>query len=371
MADRVGDGPVAMPISGGLDSRSTVAPLTSSKMTGDEVAAGKPWSFSYGYNEDSIETRIAQRVAAARGLPFRAMVVPPYLFSRLGDVLRCVEGFQDLTQCRQIAATEEIGRHADRVIAAHWGDVWHDEAGLAGTDSIDETVLLNHSLKKFRKRGREWLLERVCRPHLGGSDPEAVLTNQLRPELESLRQIEDPDFRVKALKTDQWSFRWTTASLRAYQIGAFPRLPFYDTRLADFFAAVPTRFVAGRRLQIDYLKRFAPDLAKVAWQPYGTNLYRYRSARFWGLPALAFDKARRVVTGRRVIQRNWEIQFGGDEGRRGLDAWLLKPGLRLHEFVAPGEVRGLLEDFAADPSGARGYTVSMLLTFSAWLEHHG
>jgi hypothetical protein len=34
-------------------------------------------------------------------------------------------------------------------------------------------------------------------------------------------------------------------------------------------------------------------------------------------------------------------------------------------------VRKLLDEFYADPDGARGYTVSMLLTFSAWLEHHG
>ena len=60
-----------------------------------------------------------------------------------------------------------------------------------------------------------------------------------------------------------------------YQAGAFPRLPFYDTRLADFFATVPTAFVKGRRLQIDYLKRFAPDLARIKWQAYDTNLYRY------------------------------------------------------------------------------------------------
>jgi len=100
-------------------------------------------------------------------------------------------------------------------------------------------------------------------------------------------------------------------------------------------------------------------------------LYRYRLARIWGPPARAFNKVGRILTGQRVIQRNWEIQFAGDGGRRELDAWLLKPGLRLHEFVAPAEVRGLLDNFTADPSGARGYTVSMLLTLSGWLEHHG
>lgn len=198
-----------------------------------------------------------------------------------------------------------------------------------------------------------------------------MLADFVRPELEASRGIDEPDFRIKALKTDQWSFRWTTASLRSYQLGAFPRLPFYDTRLADFFATVPTEFVAGRRLQIDYLKQYAPDLARITWQAGGANLYRYRSARYWKLPLRAAAKARRILLGEKVLQRNWEVQFLGEGGHRGLAHWLTRTGLRLHEFVAPNEVRTLLDEFYADPDAARGYTVSMLLTFSAWLEHHG
>ena len=61
-----------------------------------------------------------------------------------------------------------------------------------------------------------------------------------------------------------------------FQPGAFPRLPFYDTRLSDFFCTVPSEFVSQRRLQIDYLKNFAPDLARIKWQVYDTNLYRHQ-----------------------------------------------------------------------------------------------
>lgn len=364
--EQVGDGPVALPISGGLDSRSTVAPLPAGA-----IPSGL-WSYSYGYATDSIETRIARKIAAARGLSFESMMVRPYLFGRIGDALASVEGFQDLTQCRQVTAVDEIGRHADRVIAAHWGDVWLDDMGLidAGAD-LGETDLLEYALKKFRKRGRGWLLDQVCRSRLGGRDPESLLADLVRPELEATRAIGEQDFRIKVLKTDQWSARWTTASLRSYQLGAFPRLPFYDTRLADFFMTVPTEYVAGRRLQIDYLKRYAPDLARITWQAGGANLYRYRSSRYWKLPIRAAAKARRILTGTKVLQRNWEVQFLSEAGRRGLENWLLKPGLRLHEFIAPAEVRKLLDDFTVDPDGARGYTVSLLLTFSTWLELHG
>jgi hypothetical protein len=161
-------------------------------------------------------------------------------------------------------------------------------------------------------------------------------------------------------------------ALRTFQPAAFPRLPFYDTRLADFFLTVPTEFVAGRRLQIDYLKRYAPDLAAITWQRTGASLFRAGQPDLLATARRTLDKGRRMLSGRQVIERNWEVQFRGPEGRRGLADWLLRPGLRLHEFVAPQTVADLLAAFQAAPlADKRGYTVSMLLTFSAFLELYG
>jgi asparagine synthase (glutamine-hydrolysing) len=154
------------------------------------------------------------------------------------------------------------------------------------------------------------------------------------------------------------------------QPGAFPRLPFYDTRLSDFFCTVPSEFVRGRRLQIDYLKNFAPDLARIKWQAYDTNLFRQHQFHTWLLPKRALKKAWRKLTRTPVIERNWEVQFLCREGRQGLERWLLEPGRRLHEFVSRHELQTLIQDFYEDPIGTRGYTVAMLLTFSAWLEHY-
>jgi hypothetical protein len=157
-----------------------------------------------------------------------------------------------------------------------------------------------------------------------------------------------------------------------YQAGAFPRLPFYDTRLTDFFASVPSDFVRGRRLQIDYLKRFAPDLARIDWQAYGTNLYRYRYFDSLLLPARAVRKAARLLRGRPAPQRNWEVQFLGATNRRRLEEALLARGGRLRDLVPESAIRSLLESFYAAPfEEGRGYTVSMLLTFASWMETYG
>jgi len=76
-----------------------------------------------------------------------------------------------------------------------------------------------------------------------------------------------------------------------------------------------------------------------------------------------------MLSGRKIIERNWEVQFGGPGGEAGLSHWLLRPGLRIHDLVSRKKIATLLENFREDPlKQGRGYTVSMLLTFSAWLE---
>lgn len=367
--DEQATGRLAVPISGGLDSRSTVAALTRADRP---AGAARLWSYSYGYGGDSPETRIAGAIASARGLPFEALTIGPYLFDRLDTIQACVEGFQDVTQSRQAAVAEKLARGADAVIAAHWGDVWLDDMGLAGPARPGAEGVLDHAIGKIAKRGRRWLLDELAIARLGGPE-EPILREMIRGELERVGPIEDPDFRVKAFKTEQWSFRWTLASLRMYQAGAFSRLPFYDTRLSDFFATVPTEMLRGRRLQIDYLKRFAPDLARITWQAFDTNLYRHAHFDTWLLPGRALKKALRLLRGRAVVQRNWEVQFLPESrGRAALERALLTRGSRLLDLVSPAEIRSLLDRFFAAPlEEGRGYTLSMLLTFASWLENHG
>lgn len=368
MDELVAAGRIAVPISGGLDSRSTVAAIKLGDRERDRF-----WFYSYGYSDNSIETRIAGQVAAARGLPFTSHTIRPYLFDRLEEVNRTLEGFQDVVIARQAFVTDQLRRNADYVIAAHWGDVFLDDMGLseASADSISHTDLAALALKKVSKPAG-WLLAELCQPQLAGTRPDDLLREVINAEIAPYRDIVDPDFRLKAFKTENWSARWTTVGLRMYQAGAFPRLPFYDTRLSDFFMTVPTRVVANRHLQIEYLKRYAPDLAAVSWQVTGSDLFRSKRNNAWVLPRAAFQKGVRHLTGRRVIERNWEIQFLDRQGRENLKDWLTSPGLQLHHFISPQTVNRLLDAFFMNPlANHHGYTLSLLLTFSVWLESFG
>jgi asparagine synthase (glutamine-hydrolysing) len=148
-------------------------------------------------------------------------------------------------------------------------------------------------------------------------------------------------------------------------------LIFYDQRITDFFQTVPSHFLVGRQFQIDYLKRFAPDLARIPWQAYDADLYQYQWFNTLLLPKRILKRLGRMLGGKKVLERNWEVQFLSGQGRSGLENWLLKSGLRLHEFLPPAQIKMLLEDFYRSPNASNGYTVSMLLTFSAWLEKYG
>lgn len=365
-------GRLAVPISGGLDSRSTVAAITRPERP--LPAALSLWAYSYGYTDDSVETRIARQAARARGLPFQVYTIRPYLFEQIERLLAWTEGFQDLTLVRQAFVRDEIAARADSLIAALWGDVWLDDMGLAGKPPQEpgEAVVVQHALAKMRKRGGDWLLERLAAPQLPGTTPAELLRDLAQQEMAPLAHIADPDFRVKAFKTEQWSFRWSLTPIRVFQSAAQPRLVFYDARLADFFCTVPSQYVAGRRLQIDYLKRYSPDLARIPWQVYDADLFTYQHFNTWLLPRRALKKAWRVITRQKVIERNWEVQFLCQVGRRGLQEWLLRPGLRLHAFVSPGALSELLDEFYRAPlTPGRGYAIAMLLTFSAWLERYG
>lgn len=363
MDDLLANGRVAIPISGGLDSRSTVAAIRPGSAAIDRL-----WAYSYGYGHDSVETEIAAQVAAARRLDFDAFAVRPYLFTGLARVLASVEGFQDVTQARQASIAEEMGARSDFLIAAHLGDLLLDDMGVSGAPGSDELVEI--AAHKFHKPGNAWLLEQVCRPHLGHAVPHEVMRDLLAAELARLPRLDDADYMVKLLKIDQWSARWTTASLRMFQSAAFPRLPFYDSRVVDYFSTVPTSAVAGRQVQIQYLRRHAPDLARVPWQATGRDLFNdggFHPAHF---ARRVSRKLRTVITGNRVLERNWEVQFLGPVGQAGLREWLLRPGRRLHDYVPVDAVRELLAAFARDPwAEKRAYAVAQLLTFSAWLDY--
>lgn len=359
----VGHSPI-IPVSGGLDSRTIVADLT-----GEDSVLGdvQPALFTYGYSRNSVEIRIARKVARVRRMEIESAVVEPYLFDRLDDIIGAIEGFVSLTLPRQVGASELIAPLGDRVVGGHWGDVWFDSSHLPEPHSGRHDGLDDVAFAKFAKRGREWLFDNICRPHLGGQNPDDLLRDVLSEELGRIPDLDDIDMRLKALKTEQWSFRWTLAGTRAYHLAQPTLLPFYGNDVVDFFLRVPSERLADRRLQTAYLKRHHPDLARVIWQDTGMSLFE----RPWEPPVSvgrrAASKVARTLGREQVIERNWEVQYlsGGASLRA-------KPALVTGTWLPTvrGDVGGCLdvEHLLDQPTAANGYAADILLTLSSTLE---
>lgn len=345
-------GQVILPISGGLDSRSLAAVLPEQIQT-----------YSYGYTEDSVETRIASQVASAQGLKFTQHVIHPYLFERLNEIVRALHGSQDVTQARQCSVNGWVREQGDVVLTGLWGDLICNQIGLA--DGLPERMsIVEYSLRKIHKRGRAWLQDNISRHHLGSKDPMVEIVTMVEKGIGSFSDIEDIDFRVKAFKTSTWVFRWSNSSLRGFALGATPRIPYYDVDLIDFFCTVPTAFVRDRRLQIDHLKRYAPHLARVEWQSAGANLYWAQYGKWISFPRRVINRVKRTLKQEKSIQRNWEVQFLSPERRQKLTSTLMT---LCPDFVQQDALQKLIDQFYQNPDAANGYTVSMLVTLAGWM----
>lgn len=340
---------VCIPISGGLDSRMLTGELTNGAVKPESIHA-----LSYGYTSSSPEIKIAQRIADVVQIPIHAYVMPDYLFQQLDEIKDAVELFQYVDGTRQASAVEWLSRNADVMIGGHWGDVWMDNMPI-------ENTLEDAFRKKIIKKGSDWLLENLCNPHL--KDGKQVVTDYFNSFMAQYSHVKDDAFKMKIYKTDQWSFRWTTASIRMYQMGAFPVLPFYDKNVVDVLCSIPQHMLAGREFQVQYIKKYYPQLAKITWQEYDANLYTYKQFNNRNIAYRIVDKIKRTVSSQPTIQRNWEVFYMNEQGRAKLEQILLN-SKALAEFVPREKVAVLIDHFYKRPNAANGYTVSMLLTFT-------
>lgn len=345
---------VALPISGGLDSRTLLGVLTEG-----EVNYKSLWGYSYGYTKNSIETRISKKLAKVKGVSFDGYKLPNYLFDRIDQIAESVDLFQYIDGTRQASMVDILQEKSDVVIGGHWGDVWFDNMGIER-----EVDLEQYYQKKIVKRGSDWLLENICKEYV--SAPHEVLNDNFNSFMFRYRHIKDVDFRMKVYKTDQWSFRWTLPSIRMYQAGVMPVLPFYDKNVATTLSSIPTKELVGRSFQIAYIKKVFPELAKVRWQEYGTNLYLYKKINNRNLIYRGVKKGQRLLSPQKHIVRNWELFYLNDTGKEKLTSILLDN--TLENLLSQDKIKSMLEDFYANPTAANGYTISMLHTLVQFLK---
>lgn len=351
---------VILPLSGGLDSRSQAAAVKN---------LSEVHTFSYRFAQSFNETKYGKAIAEANGWPFDEFVIPEeYLWDRIEELALINKGYSEFTHPRQMAVTHHFPDMGDVFYLGHWGDVLFDDMGVPSNLSFDEQVAV--VLKKIVKKGGMELATALWQAWGLYGSFEIYLRERIAKLLSEI-DIDHAGARIRAFKSLYWAPRWTSVNLAVFSKYHPVFLPYYSDEMCQFICTIPEEYLANRQIQIEYIKRKAPELAAISWQakaPY--NLYDYHKHRTIAhLPYRVKNKLNRVwrdkMQGETLTSRNWEIQFLGEGNDYHLRQWLFEqPSFK--EWVPPSVVRQFYQAFKEHDSITYSHPVSMLLTMSVF-----
>lgn len=361
MREQLGTGPVILPLSGGLDSRSQAMVL--------QGFDNPVQAFSYEFQGGYPETKIAKQIASACGFDFKDFQIPKgYLWECIEELAAINKCYSEFTHPRQMAVLPELKQMEGVFSLGHWGDVLFDRGVPEGTTESNLTAIL---LKKMLKPGGMALANSLWEVWgLEGSFKD-YLKSRVETALNKL-DIDNLSAKVRAFKTSQWAHRWTTTNLSVFDAAHPMTLPYYDDRMLEFICTVPETYLADRRLQIAHLQQDAA-LASITWQaqrPFNLKTYSYNKIPY-NLPYRVWNKVQHVLEGwmgAPYIQRNYELQFLGSRNESMLRSYLEDSDFQ--QWIGGDLVCSQLNGFYEQDARQYSHSVSMLLTISLFFKKY-
>ncbi|SDW84172.1 asparagine synthase-related protein [Aequorivita viscosa] len=353
---------VILPLSGGLDSRTQAAALAHLKIETN--------SYSYSFSKGHDETKYSRKIAEVCGFPFQSWEVPKgYLWNVIEDLARINDCYSEFTHPRQMAFLDKYKELGDVFSLGHLGDLVFDDMGV--DDKLPFESQVNHLFKIVIKKGGLTVGNMLWESWGLKGDFEQYIRTRIESLLSEIDIQESANAQIRAFKNIHWVPRWTNTNLSVFESQRPMELPYYDDRMCEFICTVPEKYLADRQIQIAYLKLRNPDLARITWEaqrPF--NLYNYHLNKApYNLPYRVIDKAKRTLKPHFTVQRNWELQFLGDDNQKQLKKWLFEnPNFK--NFVAPEVVTSILNKFNSDNAVTYSHPLSMLLTLSVFAKHN-
>jgi hypothetical protein len=356
------DKKVILPISGGLDSRSQAVALHKLGV----AVKSYSYSFENGYNEAGISKEIAQKC----NFPFQEFTVSKsYLWNKIEELAAINSCYSEFTHPRQMAVIDDIEKLGDVFSLGHWGDVLFDSENLQQNYS-DKEILPLIKKKVIKKGGLElatslwknWKLEGEFEDYLD----RRILT------LLSRINIVNSNAKIRAFKSMYWAPRWTSINLSVFARNKKIYLPYYDDRMCQFICEVPESLLNDRQIQIEYIKRNNPSVAKIVWQdakPF--HLFNHHLAKtHLRLPYRIIDKLKREfenILGKKFVQRNWELQFLAADDKNTLIDYLQSKEMT-HQ-IEIDLIKQYLNVFYNEDQVYYSHSVSILLTLSLYFKN--
>jgi hypothetical protein len=354
--DQVGNQTVILPLSGGLDSRTQAAAL---HHLGNKVNA-----YSYEFTDGHNETLYSEKIAKVCGFSFEKWQIGEgYLWNKIEQLANINGCYSEFTHPRQMAFIEKYAAMGDVFSLGHWGDVLFDAMGVPDDLTNEEQVEV--LLKKVIKKGGLELANALWSSWDLEGDFETYLKNRITSLLTALNIPNSANAQIRAFKSLYWAPRWTSTNLSVFESVKPISLPYYDNRMCAFICTVPEKYLAGRQIQIAYLKMRMPALAKITWQDHRPfNLYNYGMNRVpYNLPYRILQKLKRTLSSEKLIQRNWELQFVGTENERHLRRYLFQ-NEKMNAIIPQSISSDFYQKFHTENGIYYSHSISMLLALS-------
>ncbi len=354
---------VVLPLSGGLDSRSQAVSV---------IGYDNVQTYSYEYPEGVPETKYAEGVAKACHHPFEKLIIPKgYLWDVIEEVAQLIHYEGDVSVIRQAAFMNEYPQMGDVLYLGHWGDVLFDDMGV--TEDLSDEELVHALMKKIVKRKGLEIGETLWKGFGLAGDFKTELKNKFHSLLADIK-IDNNNAKVRAFKSLYWAPRWTSLGMGVFSKSMPVFLPYYKEEMCKFICSVPEELLAGRQIQIEYIKRKSTAAAKVPWQTYTPcNLYNYQNFKsIQNVPHRAARKLKRSVRSmvglRPEIKRNWEVQYLGADNKMKLEDWLFR-NPKFSTFIPASIVQHFYHKFQEQDSVEYAHSISTLLSLSVFAKN--
>ena len=350
---------IILPLSGGLDSRTLAAALIGKK----NVTA-----FSYEFVDGIKETEYARKIAEVCDWDFQAFKIPrSYLWNKI-DVLSDINQCQtEFTHPRQMAVMNEISHLGDLLLSGSMGDLLFDSFNLPFNSDLDKQS--EYLFRLITKAGGMEIASRLWEVWHMDNIFSKYLYNRIKHMLREI-DIDHPSSRIRSFKVMYYVKNWTNINMKVFSHFNDVYAPYHDNEMCEFVCTIPEDILSGRKLQIEYIKNKSPELARIPWQPYDLDLFNYQKFNGQYFPRRIFRFIKRqlkhnIFKYSPFIERNWELQFLGQENEKYLKYWLFE-NPAMNDLIPKNIIDDFYNKFIEIDPVKYSHTISMLITLSVW-----
>ena len=316
---------------------------------------------SYEFINGFQETQIAEKIAKYLDVPFQKYIIKEgSLWETLDELSSINQCYTEFTHARPFSVIDKMEPLGDLFLLGHWGDVLFDNAKLPETLSFDELVYI--LIKKMVKPGGLELANALWEFW----DLSGTFNNYLYDSFSKyLKQIniDDPNAKFRAFKSLHWAPRWANSNLGTFTTRKPAFEPYETDEMCKFICTIPENILTERKIQIKYIVRNSPGLAKIMWQdqqPFNLTNYHFNKTP-WNLPFRLLNKSKSYFNNK-IIRRNWEIQFLGPDNTKKIQNQLFN-NKRFNDLVPSYIINEFYENFKFN-NVKFSHPISMLITLA-------